>query len=243
LLLAQGNPQQPAPAVSESKDSQEPESKKGVEGTSGKLPGVYRVGGGVTPPRAILAPDPEYSEEARKAHYQGTEVLWLIVDAKGMPQNIRVQRSLGMGLDEQAIKAIKQWRFEPAQKDGQPVAVMINIEINFRLYDSLSPHPRSAEQPPVFPGVDNSKYPLVVHVKTISFAGTGSGATANHEAILTDAGRQQELTISCVVDSSHCLNLELGNYPARWQDDKTLEILGLHGRQTWKTTEYTVAVQ
>ena len=96
--------------------------------------GAYRVGGGVSAPKALYAPDPEYSEEARKAKYQGTVVLWLVVDAAGRPQQIRVQRALGMGLDEKAIEAVKLWKFDPAKKDGQPVPVMINVEVNFRLY-------------------------------------------------------------------------------------------------------------
>jgi periplasmic protein TonB len=96
--------------------------------------GAYRVGGGVSAPKVLYDPDPEYSEEARKAKYQGTVVLWLVVSPDGHPQQIRVQRSLGMGLDEKAIEAVRQWRFEPAKKDGQPVPVMINVEVNFRLY-------------------------------------------------------------------------------------------------------------
>jgi periplasmic protein TonB len=96
--------------------------------------GAYRVGGGVSAPKALYAPDPEYSEEARKAKYQGTVVLWLVVDANGRPQQIRVQRALGMGLDEKAIEAVRLWKFDPARKDGQAVPVMINVEVNFRLY-------------------------------------------------------------------------------------------------------------
>jgi periplasmic protein TonB len=96
--------------------------------------GAYRVGGGVSAPRAIYDPDPEYSEEARKAKYQGTVLLWLIVGADGKPRDIRVQHSLGMGLDERAIEAVRQWKFEPAMKDGRPVAVQVNIEVSFRLY-------------------------------------------------------------------------------------------------------------
>jgi periplasmic protein TonB len=96
--------------------------------------GVYRVGGGVSAPRAIYTPDPEFSEEARKAKYQGTVVLWLVVGPDGRTQRIRVQRTLGMGLDEKAVEAIRLWRFEPARKDGVPVAVQINVEVNFRLY-------------------------------------------------------------------------------------------------------------
>ena len=96
--------------------------------------GPYRVGGGVSAPRVLSAPDPEYSEEARKAKYQGTVVLWVVVGPDGRPRDIRVQRSLGLGLDEKAMEAVRTWKFEPARKDGQPVAVQINVEVNFRLY-------------------------------------------------------------------------------------------------------------
>ncbi len=96
--------------------------------------GVFKVGGGVSAPRAISTPDPEYSEEARKAKYQGTVVLWLIVDQGGRPRDVKIARSLGMGLDQKAIEAVRQWKFEPALKDGRPVAVQINVEVNFRLY-------------------------------------------------------------------------------------------------------------
>lgn len=96
--------------------------------------GVFRVGSGVTPPRPIYAPEPEFSEEARKAKYQGTCVLGLVVDTNGRPTNIRVVSSLGMGLDEKAIETITTWRFEPGQKDGHAVAVEIAIEVNFHLY-------------------------------------------------------------------------------------------------------------
>ena len=96
--------------------------------------GVYRVGGGVSAPRAIYDPDPEYSEEARRAKFQGTVLLWVIVGPDGTTRDVRVQRSLGMGLDEKAIEAVRLWKFEPSMKDGQPVAVQVNIEVSFRLY-------------------------------------------------------------------------------------------------------------
>jgi protein TonB len=78
--------------------------------------GAYRVGGGVTAPRVIYSPDPEFSEEARKGKYQGTVLLWVVVGPDGRTHDIRVQRSLGMGLDEKAIEAIRHWRFEPGPK-------------------------------------------------------------------------------------------------------------------------------
>jgi len=96
--------------------------------------GVYHVGGGVTAPRPIFDPDPEYSEEARKAKYQGVVVLAVIVGPDGRPRDIRLMRSLGMGLDDKAIEAVRKWRFDPARRDGHPVAVMVSIEVNFRLY-------------------------------------------------------------------------------------------------------------
>jgi len=96
--------------------------------------GAYHVGGGVTAPRVIYAPDPEFSEEARKAKFQGTVVLWIVVGVDGRPHDIGVSRSLGMGLDEKAIDAIRQWRFEPGRKDGIAVAVQVNVEVSFHLY-------------------------------------------------------------------------------------------------------------
>src|SRR5215468_10819374 len=96
--------------------------------------GVFVVGGGVSAPRPVYKPDPEYSPEARQAKYQGAVVLSLVVAADGKPRNLRVVRSLGMGLDEKAIEAVKRWRFEPARKDGKPVAVAVDVEVNFRLF-------------------------------------------------------------------------------------------------------------
>jgi protein TonB len=96
--------------------------------------GVYHVGGGIASPRLIYGPEPEFSEEARKAKYQGTVVLQVVVGLDGRTHDIRVAQSLGMGLDEKAIEAIRQWMFEPSRKDGVPVAVLVDIEVNFHLY-------------------------------------------------------------------------------------------------------------
>lgn len=96
--------------------------------------GAYRIGGGVSAPRALFSPDPEYSEEARKAKYQGTCVLWIVVGPDGRVHDVRIQRSLGLGLDQKAMEAVRTWKFEPAQKDGQAVAVQMSVEVSFRLY-------------------------------------------------------------------------------------------------------------
>ena len=92
-----------------------------------------RIGPEVTAPKPTRRPAPEYSSEARSAGIQGSVLLELVVDERGLPTQIRVLRPLGYGLDEQAIKATKQWRFEPGLKDGKPVKVAANMEINFRL--------------------------------------------------------------------------------------------------------------
>jgi TonB family protein len=207
---------------------------------------VYRVGGPVSPPKLIYDPNPEYSEEARNARYQGTVVLRLIVDGKGLPQNIRVQRALGMGLDAEAVKAVKQWRFEPSMKDGQPVAVMINVEVSFRLYGKISPHPYSAAQPPSFPGVNLAQYPLVVRVSSHSYSGPGNTQSSDYKADISQADKHQRVTISCMVAEPACLSLEEGTYPARWtESNKEIEILGIgeSERGKWEKTEYTVSVE
>lgn len=96
--------------------------------------GVFKVGGGISAPQPVLTPDPEYTDEARRAKTQGTCTLFLIVDAAGLPRDIRVTHGLGFGLDAKAIEAVKQWRFDPALKDGKPVTVQISIEVEFKLY-------------------------------------------------------------------------------------------------------------
>lgn len=95
--------------------------------------GVYRVGGGITPPSVVHKVDPQYSEEARKAKYQGTVILEAIIRRDGTIQILRVIRSLGFGLDENAIAALQQWKFRPGTKNGEPVDVALNIEVNFNL--------------------------------------------------------------------------------------------------------------
>jgi TonB family protein len=108
-------------------------------------PGVYKIGGGVSAPIPTVRPEPEYSEEARRAKWQGAVLLQLVVDENGIPLDIKVVRSLGLGLDQKAIEAVQQWRFKPGLKDGKPVPVVATIEVNFRL--AQSPETISAAAP------------------------------------------------------------------------------------------------
>jgi len=97
--------------------------------------GLYKVGGQVSAPVPLNQVEAEFSDEARRAKYQGVCLISLIVDAQGNPQNPRVVRALGMGLDEKALEAVRKYKFKPAMKDGHvPVPVMITVEVNFRLY-------------------------------------------------------------------------------------------------------------
>jgi protein TonB len=96
--------------------------------------GVRSIGGGVIGPKVIYQPEPEFSEEARKAKFMGVVTVSLIVDATGKPQNVHVTRGVGMGLDEKAMEAVKQYRFKPATENGKPVAVYLNVEVNFEIF-------------------------------------------------------------------------------------------------------------
>ena len=95
--------------------------------------GFFHVGGGVSAPRVIFQPDPEYSEEARKAKQQGEVLISLVVDEHGKPIKVKVIRPLGMGLDEKAMEAVSRWTFKPGMKDGKPVPVMAQVAVSFRL--------------------------------------------------------------------------------------------------------------
>ncbi len=97
--------------------------------------GLARIGGDVSAPVLVNKVEAEFSDEARRAKYQGVVLVGLIVDAQGNPQNVHIIRPLGMGLDEKALEAVRQYRFKPALKGGKtPVAVPLSIEIDFRLF-------------------------------------------------------------------------------------------------------------
>ena len=95
--------------------------------------GVFRVGGGVTMPRITYQTRPEYSETAREVGLEGTCALWVIVGSDGKARVSKVARSLGLGLDEKAIEAVSSWKFEPARHEGEPVTVMMEVKVPFRL--------------------------------------------------------------------------------------------------------------
>jgi len=95
-------------------------------------PGTVRIGGNVTAPRVLYTADPEFSEDARRHHIAGNVLVSLVVDENGLPQNVKVLRGVGYGLDEKAVEAVKKYRFRPAMREGVPVKVQLNVEVNFQ---------------------------------------------------------------------------------------------------------------
>ena len=96
--------------------------------------GPRRIGGGVSAPQVIFQVEPEFSEEARKAKVAGNVLVNLWVDTNGNPSHVHVIRGVGMGLDEKAVEAVKQYRFKPAMENGKPVLVELNVEVNFQIF-------------------------------------------------------------------------------------------------------------
>ena len=101
---------------------------------------VYRPGCGVTPPRVVYQTEPEFTEHARKKNISGTVVVSLVVDTNGSVRDVKVERALEPSLDQQALAAVRTWKFEPAMKNGQPVMVQLNAEVTFKLYVGSKHH-------------------------------------------------------------------------------------------------------
>ena len=95
--------------------------------------GIRRIGGGVMAPVVLFAPEPEFSEEARKAKVSGNVLVYLQVDANGKPMNVHVLRGIGMGLDQKAVEAVSHYKFKPATENGKPVAVEMNVAVTFQI--------------------------------------------------------------------------------------------------------------
>jgi TonB family protein len=84
-------------------------------------------------PIVLFAPDPEYTIEARKANVQGIVVVAVNVGIDGIARNIKVERGLGMGLDQKAVDIVYEWLFRPAMENGKPISKKLNVEVVFRL--------------------------------------------------------------------------------------------------------------
>src|SRR5438093_3891124 len=107
----------------------------GRQGGEDRSPGVFRPGNGVTTPRPLYQLRPSYRPDALRAKIEGTVVIECVVRPDGSVTDVRVVQSLDakFGLDDEAINAVKQWRFAPGTRDGQPVPVLVRIEMAFSL--------------------------------------------------------------------------------------------------------------
>lgn len=107
----------------------------GVTGIGGGYGGgLMSVGGGVSAPQLTHSVEPEFTDDARRANYQGSVSIKLIVDSQGNPQDVRLASHLGMGLEEKAIEAVRQYKFKAAMYQGHPVSVQILVEVDFHLH-------------------------------------------------------------------------------------------------------------
>lgn len=106
----------------------------GIGSGGGYGGGLMSVGGGVSAPQLLHAAEPEFTEEARRSGFQGNVQIKLIVDSQGVPQDIRLLSHLGMGLEQKAVDAVRQYRFKPAMFQGHPVSVEIVLDVDFRLH-------------------------------------------------------------------------------------------------------------
>jgi protein TonB len=95
---------------------------------------IYHVGdAGVRAPRGVSMPEPEYSDHARRKKISGSVLVGMLVEPDGTVRDVKVTKSLEKSLDQQAIAAVRKWKFEPGTKDGQPVAVHVDAEVTFRI--------------------------------------------------------------------------------------------------------------
>jgi TonB family protein len=121
------------PGVAPSSDLKPPETSDADSRQKSALR-LSRIGGDITPPKVLNQHEPEFTDAARRAKFQGVVTFKLVVDASGIPTNIRILSPLGCGLDAQGVRTLETWRFTPSEKDGVPVPVEIAVEVNFHLY-------------------------------------------------------------------------------------------------------------
>jgi TonB family protein len=205
---------------------------------------VYRIGDGVSSPGVVEKQDPQYSDEARLAKLAGTSVISLVVDEKGSARNLRVTRSLGLGLDEKAVEAISRWKFRPGMRQGVPVAVAATIEVNFHLDGlpiwlltrALFASPDGASRPvlvqaayPVDLGsnlndsvsvsfdVDNNGIPINVHAQSAAGPKLESEAMAIVSGWLFRPGTKdgKPVSVSATFDFVHGITGEAGTTRVR----------------------------
>ena len=175
----------PQPAASNAAPGDSSSAASAGAGTTAVDAGQTKsVGGGVSAPVLIKQVDPHFSEEARQQHTGGTVTVNMIVDQKGMPQNVRVIRGVGMGLDENAVKAVRQYRFKPAMEKGKPVAVYLNVEVQFDYFENAEEMKAAGYGPPSNPA-DRAHYDAELGAPAPSNAAPASSSSGAQAAGLS----------------------------------------------------------
>ena len=172
---------------------------------------VYHVGNGVTAPVILYQIQPEYSAEARNARLEGSVALSLVVGADGRASDIRVRRSVGMGLDENAVAAVTAWRFKPAMKGEQPVPVESTIEVSFHLYANSDWHLNKA----VYLSEPGVSIPTVVRALYPEMTQDPRYATFRLEAQIDERGIPREIKV--VYSSDPTLDDEVIRLIREWR--------------------------
>jgi len=163
---------------------------------------AYKIGNGVSPPSILRKVEPEYSEEARKAALEGAVILQIVIGTDGQARDLKVLRSLGMGLDETAIAAVSNWQFHPGAKDGQPVPVFAQIEVNFRMLQ-VTWHLARAE----FHLPQGAPRPIVEKVSAPHVAGNASNASATLTFDIDEKGEPVNLRTDKASDEEWASNV------------------------------------
>jgi TonB family protein len=152
-------------------------------------PSAYRIGNGVSAPSVTSKVDPVYTQEALQTKLSGTVLLSLVVDEAGLPQNVKVVRSLESGLDQKAIEAVQEWRFKPGMKDGKPVPVIANVEVNFRSQGNPSKPGASAPQS------TSATSPLPSSASPTSPPASSAGSTSVSDARTAEAKQREGVSL------------------------------------------------
>ena len=170
-----------------------------------------------------------------------TCLLWLVVGTDGKTHYVRKVRSLGLGLDEKSIDAVSTCQFEPATRNGQPVAVQINVEVSFRLYSSPGVPPGLDGEPFQLPQKYSVEYPLHLQLRFVIGKRSEKGYVVTAEAtILGDAHPSKVMEITCG-PKGKCFMLKAAKYPARWVSSTEVELLGLNeDNQKWQKAHFSV---
>jgi TonB family protein len=150
------------------------------------------------PPRLHEKVEPEYSEEARIARLEGTVLLKIMVGTDGKASDLQVLRSLGLGLDENAVAAVSAWQFDPATKHGEPVDSTVKIEVNFRLLEKVERHLTRAE----FRLPEGASGPVLETAKGPGVAADGDRATVTMAFDIDEKGAPVNLQVEKASDEN-----------------------------------------